>query len=255
MGNAINSLLFQPPEPSYHADPNLIWLNTRRGERIPCFFIDRKSPLTILFSHGNAEDLGLIHQYFESVCPRLDCNIFAYDYTGYGHASGQPSEDDIYADIEAAFLYLRDVLGIPWTNIVLFGRSLGSAATTHLASLTPVRGVVLQCPMLSVFRIGFNARLSLPGDMLKSVDRMSLIESPVLIIHGEKDEVVPFWHGVDLFNLCKDKRIEPYWVPGGDHNNLESAEGPTFWTRVSEFLKFLRTNDILPELKNQPIRI
>ena len=255
MGNSLNSLLFQPPEPTYPNDPNLIWLKTRKGQNIPAFFIDRKEPITILFSHGNAEDLGLILHYFDSVEQDLKCNIFAYDYTGYGHASGEPSEEDIYADIEACYWYLRDTLGIPWTNIVLFGRSLGSAATTHLASLTPVRGVILQCPMLSVFRIGFNARVSLPYDMLKNVDRMPNVEAPVFIIHGDKDEVVPFWHGVDLYNMCNDKRVEPYWVTGGDHNNLESVPNSQFWIKISRFLDFLRNSEIREQLKNQSVKI
>ena len=94
----------------------------------------------MLFSHGNAEDLGLILSYFQEAAMGLKCNVFAFDYTGYGLSTGVPSEEDVYADAEAAYLYLRDVLGIPWEQVILFGRSLGSAAATHIASLAPVRG-------------------------------------------------------------------------------------------------------------------
>lgn len=255
MGNVVDKLLFQPPEPTYQSDPNLVWLNTRRNQRIACFFLNRKAPLTILFSHGNAEDLGLILHYFQDTVPDLNCNIFAYDYTGYGHSSGTPSEDEIYADVEAAYLYLRDVRGIPWTQIVLFGRSLGTAASTHLASLTPVRGIILQCPMLSLFRIAFNSYFSLPGDQLLNVDRLKESEAPTLVIHGTKDEVVPFWHGVELYNSCSNKSVEPYWVEGGDHNNLEYLDNAEFVRRVTSFLKLLENSPIDDSLKNQPMRI
>jgi pimeloyl-ACP methyl ester carboxylesterase len=255
MGNAVNGILFQPPEPSYLPDPNLIWLNTRSNERIACFFLNRGAPLTVLFSHGNAEDLGMILHYFQDTVPDLPCNIFAYDYAGYGHSSGSPSEAEVYSDIETCFLYLRDVLGIPWEQIVLFGRSLGSAASTHLAALTPVRGIILQCPMLSLFRIAFNSNFSLPGDQLTTVDRLERIEAPTLVIHGTDDEIVPFWHGVEIYKGCRNKSVEPYWVDGGEHNNLEIVDNPEFVRRIVDFLRHLESDPIDEILRNQLIKI
>ena len=255
MGNVIHSLLFQPPEPSYSPEPDMIWLTTKYEERIPCFYIDKKAPLTVLFAHGNAEDLGLTLRYFEETLPDLPCNVFAFEYSGYGQSTGEPSEGNLYADVEASYLYLRDVLGIPWTKIVLFGRSLGSAAVTHLASVTPVKGVILQCPMLSVFRIAFNLRYTLPGDLLANVDRMAAIKAPVLVIHGTRDEVVPFWHGVGIYNACNDKSAEPYWVDHGDHNNLEALDRSEFLSRISKFLSILEVSEIDPKLEQQAVLI
>ena len=177
----------------------------------------------------------MILHHFHDLVPQLRCNVFAYDYSGYGHSSGEPSEEDIYADIEASYQYLREVLGIPWQQIVLFGRSLGTAASTHLASLSPVGGVILQCPMLSVYRIALNSRFTLPGDSLTNIDRLRLIDARILIIHGTRDEIVPFWHGVEIHKNCKNA-VEPYWVEGGDHNNLETLDNIEFVKRVSKFL-------------------
>lgn len=241
MGNVVEKLLFQPPEPSYHPDPSIIWLNTRRGQRIAAFFIDRKATLTLLFSHGNAEDLGMILYQFQDFLPQLKCNIFAYDYTGYGYSSGEPSEDDIYSDIEASYQYLRGDMGIPWHQIVLFGRSLGTAASTHLASLSPVRGIILQCPMLSVYRIALNSRFTLPGDSLANIDRVGCIDAPILIIHGTRDEIVPFWHGVEMHKNCINA-VDPYWVEGGEHNNLETIDNMEFVKRISSFLQDLEAS-------------
>ncbi len=196
----------------------------------------------------------MILHYFQDVMPEIPCNIFAYDYTGYGRSSGSPSEDEIYSDIESCFLYLRDVLGIPWTQIVLFGRSLGTSASTHLAALTPVRGIILQCPMLSLFRIAFNSNFSIPGDQLKSVDRLEKIEAPTLVIHGTQDEIVPFWHGVEIHKNSKHG-VEPYWVDGGDHNNLEVIDDSEFGRRVVDFIERLESSAIDDALLKQPVLI
>merc|ERR1719389_935166 len=165
MGGAVEKLAFQPPRSSYNRDPNLIWLHTSENEIIPAFFIDNDAKHTLLFSHGNAEDLGMIIQYFREVSHILEVNIFAYEYTGYGMSTGEPNEQAVYADIEAAFKYLRDIIGIPWTEVVLYGRSVGSGPSIHLATRTAVRGMILQSPLLSIYRIAFHLRLTLPGDL------------------------------------------------------------------------------------------
>lgn len=83
MGDMISSLLFQPPTPTYLHPSRHFWLNTDSGGRIPAFFIERPgASVTILFSHGNAEDLGMIYDWFSDLARVLRCNIMAYDYTG-----------------------------------------------------------------------------------------------------------------------------------------------------------------------------
>eukprot|EP00438_Fugacium_kawagutii_P024953 Skav213210 [mRNA] locus=scaffold2826:590600:593264:- [translate_table: standard] len=200
MGSAITRIVFQPPEKTYGKDPNLIWLHTSEHEVIPAFFIDRDAKFTLLFSHGNAEDLGMIIQYFREVSHILDVNIFAYDYTGYGMSSGEPSEDALYADIEAAFKYLRDIVGIPWSNIILYGRSIGSGPSIHLATRTAVR---------------------------------AMVKCPVYIVHGTNDEVISYSHAEDLVRNCQEGiAYPPYLVENGGHNNLEAlgtVEGGVHW--------------------------
>ena len=83
MGDAISTLLFQPPPPTYLHPSRHFWLNTATGSRIPAFFIERpNAQVTILFSHGNAEDLGMIYDWFNDLARVLRVNIMAYDYTG-----------------------------------------------------------------------------------------------------------------------------------------------------------------------------
>lgn len=145
----VYKLLFQPPTPSYTNTPNFFWLFTSLSSKIPAFLINRDAEYTILFSHGNAEDLGMIYDWFREVSRHLDVNVMAYDYDGYGLSDGEPTEEALFADIEAAFNYLTETRMIPPEKIILYGRSLGSGPTCHQAMLQsklnkPVRGVILQ---------------------------------------------------------------------------------------------------------------
>jgi pimeloyl-ACP methyl ester carboxylesterase len=176
MGDAISSLLFQPPPPTYLHPSRHFWLNTERGSRIPAFFIERpNAQVTILFSHGNAEDLGMIYDWFNDLARVLRVNIMAYDYTGYGKSSGVPNEESCYADIEAAFQYLLEVRRVQPEQIVLYGRSLGSGPSCYLASKSArdgqsVGGVILQSPLLSAYRVAFDFRFTMVGDKVRIVD-------------------------------------------------------------------------------------
>lgn len=205
MGNALTKLVFQPPEISYtHSQRRSIWLFTSNGAKIPAFYLDRKSNVTIIFSHGNAEDLGMIYEYCVEFSRSINVNLLAYDYEGYGRASGIPSEQNCYNDIDAAYAYLTDMLLQSPQSIILYGRSLGSGPSCYLAerlakSKINIGGLVLQSPVLSIYRVAFNFRFTFPGDMFPNVDRIANICCPLLVIHGTRDEIVPFWNGENLF--------------------------------------------------------
>jgi pimeloyl-ACP methyl ester carboxylesterase len=170
MGEAISSLLFQPPPPTYLHPSRHFWLTNSFGNRIPAFFIERpNATITILFSHGNAEDLGMIYDWFNDLAKVLRVNIMAYDYTGYGKSNGTPCEEYCYADILAAYDYLLRVRRLRPEQIVLYGRSLGSGPSCFLAKKTAdegqsVGGVILQSPLLSAYRVAFNFRFTMVGD-------------------------------------------------------------------------------------------
>jgi fermentation-respiration switch protein FrsA (DUF1100 family) len=245
MGDTISSLLFQPPSPTYLHPSRHFWLNTAHGSGIPAFFIERpNASVTILFSHGNAEDLGMIYDWFNDLARVLRVNIMAYDYTGYGKSNGTPSEDNCYADIEAAYRYLIEVRRLQPEQIVLYGRSLGSGPSCYLAAKTAsegrsVGGLILQSPLLSAYRVAFNFRFTMVGDKFPNIDYAANIACPVFIVHGTQDEVVPFWHGEELFlSLRQEWRAKPFWVEGAGHNNIEAMLRPT-GTFISKLVEFL----------------
>mmetsp|Transcript_37103 Transcript_37103/g.85738 ORF Transcript_37103/g.85738 Transcript_37103/m.85738 type:complete len:151 (-) Transcript_37103:142-594(-) len=129
-------------------------------------------------------------------------------------------------------------------QIILYGRSLGSGPTCYLAQKlteegTPCAGVILQSPLLSAYRVVFDFRFTMSGDMFPNIDRVGSIESPIFVIHGTRDEIVPFWHGEGLFLACQRRfRARPFWVDGAGHNNIESLlrDSGAFFEHLRYFL-------------------
>lgn len=238
MGGVVTSLVFQPPELGYPNDPNITWIKTTSGAVIPVCFVDRQRKLTILFSHGNAEDLGSVIPAFKYLADVLGVNVIAYDYFGYGLSEGTPSEAQVYMDVQAVYDYATNDLGIKPSQIIVYGRSVGSGPTTYLASQKQVAGVILQSPLASVFRVVFNSRFTMYGDMFPNIDRIGKVTAPVLIIHGTADETVPYWHGVALFEECQ-KPVKPLWIDGGQHNDLEMNYKDAMISRLKEFVQFI----------------
>ncbi|XP_051117772.1 uncharacterized protein LOC127242323 [Andrographis paniculata] len=197
-------------------------LPTRRGSEIVAMYV--RHPMatsTVLYSHGNATDLGQMYELFIELSIHLRVNLLGYDYSGYGQSSGKPSEQNTYADIEAAFKCLEENYGTKQEDVILYGQSVGSGPTLDLAARLPrLRAVVLHSPILSGVRVMYAVKRTYWFDIYKNIEKIPLVNSPVLIIHGTADEVVDFSHGKQLWELCKEK-YEPLWIKGGSHCDLE----------------------------------
>ncbi|XP_060640917.2 alpha/beta hydrolase domain-containing protein 17A [Anolis sagrei] len=194
-----------------------------RGNRVGCMYV-RCAPgarFTVLFSHGNAVDLGQMCSFYISLGTRINCNIFSYDYSGYGVSTGKPSEKNLYADVDAAWQALRTRYGISPENIILYGQSIGTVPTVDLASRYECAAVVLHSPLTSGMRVAFpETKKTYCFDAFPNIDKVSRITSPVLFIHGTEDEVIDFSHGLALYERCP-KAVEPLWVEGAGHNDIE----------------------------------
>lgn len=314
--SSIDSLLYQPPDTESPGNTRFdyIWIATSQGDKIPCWFIYKGKPVTLLFSHGNAEDLSTLYDWMNVLADRLNVNIFAYEYEGYGltkygpmavirndnnsndrggsnddsdasanqiwntedetstllhsdlttniqnkdtsklHEEGVnvPNEEACYRDIVAAYQYLVDELSISPGNIVIYGRSLGSGPSCFLAEKlsqegTKIGGLILQSPLSSVFRVVVPFRYSICFDQFCNCDRARNIKTPVLIIHGTNDAIVPFYNGEQLF-LAFDSscRAKPYWVIGGGHNNLEKFAPHKFVQHITDFMQ-----EWIPSFQNE----
>ncbi|GIY74858.1 hypothetical protein CDAR_73221 [Caerostris darwini] len=126
---------------------------------------------TILYSHGNAVDVGLIHRLCVDLSQMTGCDVVTYDYSGYGQSTGSPSEKNLYADIKAAWDYTLTFQEPDPSLIILYGHSLGAAATIDLASKVECAGVILHAPFASSFQVVCPKRPWFPSfDTLKSSD-------------------------------------------------------------------------------------
>ena len=135
----------------------VFYTRTARGNRIACMYVKcaPNARFTILHSHGNAVDLGQMSSFYLGLGTRINCNIFSYDYSGYGVSEGKPSEKNLYSDIEGAWHAMRTRLGISPENIILYGQSIGTVPTVDLASKYEVGAVILHSPLMSGMRVAF----------------------------------------------------------------------------------------------------
>ncbi|KAL5192086.1 Alpha/beta hydrolase domain-containing protein 17C [Glycine soja] len=214
-------LLLMDPFP-HRENVEVLRFPNRRGTEIVAIHV--RHPMaksTLLYSHGNAADIGQMYELFVELSIHLRINLMGYDYSGYGQSSGKPSEHNTYADIEAVYKYLEENYGAKQEDIILYGQSVGSGPTLDLASRLPrLRAVVLHSPILSGLRVMYPVKRTYWFDIYKNVDKIPLVKCPVLVIHGTADEVVDCSHGKQLWELCQQK-YEPLWLKGGNHCNLE----------------------------------
>ncbi|CAD2089812.1 alpha/beta hydrolase, putative [Plasmodium vinckei brucechwatti] len=243
MGNTVlNYFVFRPHPPSYAKNnANLHFIKTKHGSVICGFYLNNHADTTILFSHGNAEDIGDNVDYYNNYSKSIKVNMFLYDYSGYGHSTGYPSEEHVYNDVEAIYDYMTKSLSIPQGSIIAYGRSLGSTASVHIATKKKIKGLILQCPIASIHRVKFRLKHTLPYDFFCNIDKISNIECPILFIHGTNDTMIPYHGTVDMIMRTK---VNTYYalIEGAGHNNLESCYFKQLHTSIVAFIYILKTN-------------
>ncbi|RAL53694.1 unnamed protein product [Cuscuta campestris] len=266
MGNVTSSVaakfaFFPPDPPTYDvsrdedgrlcfsgatADQNVDvhLLETKGGNKIVATFWKHPfARFTLLYSHGNAADLGQMQGLFLELRAHLRVNIMSYDYSGYGGSSGKPSELNTYNDIEAVYKCLKSEYGIKQEDLILYGQSVGSGPTLHLASrLQRLRALVLHSAILSGIRVLYPVKMTFWFDIFKNIDKIRKVSCPVLVIHGTADEIVDFSHGKRLWELSQEK-YDPLWVQGGGHCNLETY--PDFITHLRKFLNAMEKHSFV----------
>lgn len=213
-------LMFPAPGPSYRPGSleGLITLRASDGGEVSALHLTRPAARwTILYSHGNGEDLGNILPVLESI-HALGFDVFAYDYRGYGASPGRASAEGVVLDAEAAYAHVTEVLGVPADRLILWGRSVGGGPTVHLASTRTCAGLVLEATFTSAFCVVTNRRI-LPFDRFENRRLIRGMHLPTLFIHGTKDRIVPFVHGRRNYECAAEPKTA-VWVDGAGHNDL-----------------------------------
>lgn len=192
--------------------------------------------LTVLYSHGNAVDLGQMMPFYKELSVRLGCHIVGYDYSGYGCSTGSPSARNTLADVEACLQHLEDVYNTPPEEVIAYGQSVGSGPTVYLGAKVPnLAGLILHAPLMSGMRV-LNPNLKWwPSwaDVYPNYLLMSKVKCPTLIMHGREDEVIDISHGKVLHKLSKNA-VDPLWPEHYNHQNLESC--PEYFPTLKKFI-------------------
>lgn len=233
-----DKVLFPVPlSPSYEEEFSNLKLETPKGNLIRCLHLKTPNPsLSIVYSHGNAEDLGMLESTLRN-WTSSKWEIIAYDYPGYGLSGGNPSEAGCYEAVDAVYDYLVDELNRKPEQIVAWGRSLGTGLSTYLASGKNLAGIILEAPFLSAFRSLTEYDL-FPMDRFRSYEYAKNIKSASLIIHGTMDQVIPFRHGFKLHQLLPEpkKFLE---IHDAEHNDLSQVGGDRYESTIRDFLNSL----------------
>jgi alpha-beta hydrolase superfamily lysophospholipase len=203
-----------------------------------------KTGPSILFFHGNGE----VAYDYDGVAPfysRLGINLFVADYRGYGRSTGAPSFASTVADAHVIFRYFRDALRASGYTGPLFvmGRSLGSIPAVELASTysQELRGLIIESGFASAGRLLSYLNVVLQSPYVDefenaSLDRIRSIAMPVLIIHGEWDEIIPPDQAQVFYDNVGSKRKKLLIIPGAGHNDMLVLGMQQYFAAIKEFV-------------------
>jgi fermentation-respiration switch protein FrsA (DUF1100 family) len=174
---------------------------------------------TIVFFHGNAGNLEN-RNYKLNELSKLDVNFLIVAYRGFSGNQGKPSEQGLYEDARSTLNWLK-MKGVKDKNLILYGESLGTAVAIEAAQNKDLAGIILESPFTSMIDLAqkyypfFPVKLLLK-DKYETIKKLPTINSPLLVLHGKLDTIVPFSMGKKLFEKANDPKFK-YFVNNDDH--------------------------------------
>ncbi|ODB86399.1 hypothetical protein A3195_12345 [Candidatus Thiodiazotropha endoloripes] len=219
---------------NFTIDHQELFIDTPDGARLHGVLFKAEKPKgVILHFHGNAENM-LSMQYAAEPFVHRNYSFLAMDYRSYGKSSGRLSEENLFADA-ALFLDYLKTSGWDSSEIILYGRSIGTGVAIQLASKSDLRGMILYAPFYSLTDLAAYHFPLLPADLLlkfpmDSAGYLNNVKHPVLILHGAADRIIPLDQAERLARI-KGKLVV---LENGRHNNLYGNE--RFWFEIDSFL-------------------
>ena len=219
-----------------------IWFQAGDGARLFGWYVKTQATRPVLlWCHGNAGNV--IHRLDNlQYLYRQGLSVFLFDYRGYGRSQGlRPSEDGLYRDALGAYDFLTRTMMIRPEQIVLFGRSLGAAVAADLAARKAAAALILESAFPSVEAVARFHYGGLPvhwllGAEFRLIDLLPRLSLPKLIIHGDKDDIIPIKFGLQVYEAAKPPK-EWYVIQGADHNNTYQVGGGAYFRRLAEFIR------------------
>ena len=220
------NLLYHPSENNYFGDQLLVSvekvkIKTKDNIELLSWYHSKNNNdyKTILFLHGNAGTLeNRIHKinHFRD----MNINFLLVAWRGFSGNKGKPTEENLYEDARSAVKWLESK-GIKENNIIIYGESLGTGIATEIAQNKNFAGVILESPFTSMIEAAKNKYPYLPvkfllKDKYESNKKIKNIQSPILIMHGKVDNIVPFYMGKKMYELANSPKYS-YFSEYDDH--------------------------------------
>jgi len=226
------------PDPGKAPGREQLWLETLSG-RVEAWYLPPAKPPqrpgpAVIFAHGNGE---LIDFWPDELAPfgRMGIGVLLVEYPGYGRSEGSPSQGSITEAFAAAYDRLKERPDIDPDRIVLFGRSLGGGAVCALAQARPSAALILMSTFINVH--AFAKNFLVPSFLVRDpFDNLAVVKTypqPILIIHGQHDEIIPYRHGMMLYRTASNAKLLSYDCR---HNDCLPSLG-TFWQDMETFLR------------------
>jgi uncharacterized protein len=245
----LNSLLYFPSRAIIETpdraglDYRELALESDDGERLHGWWIGAQTdPLGhLLLCHGNAGNVGdrVLHA---ALLTTAGFDVLLFDYRGYGRSSGRPSEEGTYRDARAALTCLLEQPGVDPARVFYLGESLGGAVALDLALGRPPAGLVLLSSFTGVREVG---RLHYPfvpafliPDAYPTVRQIHGLRAPLLVLHGDRDDIVPLSQGRALFEAARGPK-QMHVFPGLGHNDLVPLAGVEFARVIASWVRGL----------------
>jgi len=203
------------------------------------FLRAKESDKVVIYFHGNA---GNIYHRIPSLLRlrQFGLNVVGVSYRGYGKSEGEPSEDGIYLDGKAVFNYVSNKLGFEHKNIIVIGRSIGTTVAINTTQNKDIGGLILVAPLTSgkahANAGSLSSVSSLAGNSFDNINKIKNIKTPIMVIHGTKDRVIPYSMGKEIFDAANSEK-KLVTINGAGHNDLHNVYAKKYWTSIFSFLK------------------
>lgn len=220
------NLLYHPSVNGYQGDKinfdyEEVFIENKEGIKLKAWLHkkDLINKKTILFFHGNAGNLSN-RNYKLNELSKFDVNFLILAYRGFSGNKGRPNEQGLYQDAKSTLDWLK-TKGVREKNLILYGESLGTAIAIETAQNKNLAGIILESPFTSMIKLAQKYYPFLPvklllKDKFETIKKLPNINSPLLVLHGRLDTIVPFAMGKELFEQANEPKFK-YFIDNDDH--------------------------------------
>jgi fermentation-respiration switch protein FrsA (DUF1100 family) len=230
-----------------------VWFTAKDGVKLHGWYIPSDEAVaTLLFFHGNAGNITdrLGNIFF---LHHLQLNVFIFDYRGFGRSEGDPDEDGIQLDSQAAYDTVLTQPGVSDQSLFIFGRSLGGPFASYTATKNPAVGLILESSFTNAEDMADKMFPVLPvswfiGSELDTQGYVSQLKIPKLFIHGTMDNIIPYTMGRELYKSAAEPK-EFFQIVGAGHNNTYRIGGEEYFDKIKEFVVRIQAGQKTAEQK------